>query len=171
MTLAADATLIKVGASIKSFRVVNGDIIYASALVGLALPGHGSEGFILPYAPAAFLCPIGFAMDAAITGDSSGTPVPRQSVDIGGGIIRLTVTGIANTVADVGKKVFPLTDNTFNLVEILNQIRIGNIVDSVSSTQVDVLVPPMFKLLNDWYENEQPTPTPTATPSPTPTPT
>lgn len=175
MTLAADAVLRKTvsasGDSLQSFRVVNADIVYASALVGQALIGHASAGYILPYAPAALLCPIGWSVDPAVTGDTSASPVPEASIDIGGGGKLLTVTGIANTIADIGKDVFPVTDNTFNLVRVANQIAIGTIYRSHSSTQVWVQTEPMWKYLNMWDVDEVPTPTPSPTPSPTPTPT
>lgn len=175
MTLAADATMRKTvsasGDSLQSFQVVNADIVYASALVGLALPGHGTPGFIVPYTPTANLCPIGFSVDPAVTGNSSGSPVPEASIDIGGGGMLLTITGLANTVADIGKKVYPVTDNTFALTYGANTINIGHIYRSQSATQAWVQVEPMFKLLNVWDAEEVPTPTPTPSPTPTPTPT
>lgn len=166
MTLAADVQMIKRTHVINNFRAVDSDILYAGALVGIALPGHASAGYILPYAPAQYLMPIGFAMDAAVTGDASASPVPEQSVDIGGGIVALTVTGIANDVTDIGKRVFPLTDNTFALVEsAAYQIMIGIVVGNRSSTEVDVLVCPMCSIAAIWEAEEIPTPTPTPTPT------
>ena len=128
-------------------------------------------GYIIPYTPTALLCPIGWSIDPAVTGDTSASPVPEASIDIGGGGKLLTVTGIANTVADIGKPVYPVTDNTFALVYGANQIPIGRIYRSQSSTQAWVQTEPMWKLLNVWEVDEVPTPSPSPTPSPTPTPT
>lgn len=146
--------------------VVDSDIAYAGTLVGLALPGHASAGYLVPYAPAANLCPIGFALDSAVTGDSSATPKPAQSVDIGGGIHLLTVAGIAGTQADVGDIVWASADDTFTLSEQSNGWPIGRIIGTFSATQVYVLVFSAAVLLEQFWTQEtsqafSPTPTPT----------
>ena len=172
MTATADLPLTnhRVGpANIWRVPVVNGDIVYAGTLVGLGMTGHAGAGYLVPYTSVTKLCPIGFALDAAVTGDSSASPKPAQSVDIGGGVHLLTVVGIAGTQADLGKRVWATADDTFSLVEQDAGYSIGVVLAAYSSTQVYVLVHPASVLLMRYHSVAEPDFTPTPTPTPTPT--
>lgn len=167
MALSADTTHETRPGPLRSgaFTVKNAATIYGNALVGLGMPGHASAGYVFPYAPAAYVCPVGFAIGPEQLGDTSASPVPTTEVSIEEHERKLTITGLAGTVADVGKAVWASADGTFTLTEQSNGWVIGTIKESVSATQAWVAIHSWQQFLLQ-YRTEvaqvfSPTPTPT----------
>lgn len=125
-----------------SYRIGNAASVAVGEYICL-----NTVGDAVTVADTAGFVPLGFAVgfsDKATAngtdlGDTAATPPPEVEVDIGGGIVEgLTVVGVAGTNADKGLKVYVTAANTFTLAETTNLPALGEIVRSVSATDVDV---------------------------------
>jgi len=105
------------GNSLHAAKVVNGDIIYKGALVGIAQDDFAttaSRGYAVPVSNTANITFAGVAL-RQVTGDTGATPVPEVEIDTSGVLLKkVTVTGVTAQL-DVGKEVYPTTDNVDDL--------------------------------------------------------
>ena len=102
------------------------------ALLALGHPTHatsGNRGVAYPFNDEAGAIPLGFA-DQPLTGDGT----LRASIEAGGRIRKVAVTGASSAAATNGKWVFATDDGTFTLTKTTPNIPVGIVVDWVTST-------------------------------------
>lgn len=156
MALTAN-TFYKVGQdrSVLALRVKDAEVIYAGAAIALGGPGHASAGYAFNFvADVTNTIFVGWALEA-VTGDTSATEPPEVKLDIGGRLFEnLAVSGLAGTIADVGKPVYMSDNGTFTVTApTTGQERplIGYITRAISATRVDVLSLSFAELLAQYY--------------------
>lgn len=126
-TFYVERTDTKLGPVVKS-----GSVIYGGALLALGHPTHGTSGnrgVAYPFNDEAGAIPLGFA-DQPLTGDGT----LRASIEAGGRIRKVAVTGSSSAAASNGKWVFATDDGTFTLTKTTPNIPVGIVVDWVQST-------------------------------------
>lgn len=132
MALSADVIYESASDQIQSVPAVNGDVLYAGALIGI-----DSAGYAAPWADTSNYNFAGVCMKQ-VTGDTSASPVPEANVNTSGMILKkVTVTG-ASGQTDVGVLVYASDDNTFDLSATSNVKAVGRISRYYQSTTCDV---------------------------------
>lgn len=133
-------------ADVESFQVVDTEVIYRDALVGIYDSTGADPGRIRPYAAGVTgLIPLGIALPHSgansVTGDTSASPVVECGVYVGETIVMgLPVTG-ASTVASVGVDFYCGTDNInsdLTLTQTGTDRAVGFISRYNSATSFDV---------------------------------
>lgn len=148
MALSANQNYETKGAGAKNIEVANAKVIYTDALVCINHRNHGSSGKrgrLAPFTVSNFKIPLGLGVNGAeatpVTGDSTATPPPRGTAAISTKIVRLPVTGLAGTAADVGLEVWASADGTFTTTRVAKYAWSGVVISEYSSTEAYVLMP------------------------------
>jgi hypothetical protein len=116
--LSANKTYVVAGRAKFTAQIIDGDIVYAGAYVGLGSRSHATaatRGRMLPYTDdVGGLIPLGFAEQKA-TGETT-TLLTETPVDVSGKVVKgVTITDDAATIADAGRWVYVTDDGTFTL--------------------------------------------------------
>lgn len=133
MALSADVIYSSATSEVQAVPALNGDILYAGALLGV-----DADGYAAPWSDAAGMTLLGICMKQ-VTGDTSASPVPEANVSSSGMILRqISVTSAAGQT-DVGALVFATDDNTFALgLTPTNVQAVGRVSRYYSGTTCDV---------------------------------
>ena len=139
-------------AEILSFRITDaavvafGDFVVVASATGLALRLTDVAGRIIVGRVIDF-DPPDVASDGSITGDTASDFPPEAVVATVAHVLeRITVVG-ASTIADVSADVFMTAERTFTLTPTASIPSIGSIVRFHSATEFDVLVRPVWELM------------------------
>ena len=132
MALSADVIYESASDQIQSVPAVNGDVLYAGALIAI-----DSAGYAAPWADPTNYNFIGVCMKQ-VTGDTSASPVPEANVNTSGMILKKATIGNASSQTDVGILCYATDDNTFTLSSTSNVNAIGRVSRWYSSTTCDI---------------------------------
>ena len=143
MALAANVGSMQVAAALlENPQVATTLEVYYGAYMALGSRDHGTaatRGRCLPFNDENGAIPLGWSLGRK-TGDTAASPIIRAEVDLSGRVYKnVAVTGLAGTVADVGRLVYATDDDTFDLTRPTLGIPIGIVMDFVSATNADVL--------------------------------
>jgi len=132
MALSADVIYTSASDVVQSVPAVNGDVLYAGALIGI-----NSAGYAAPWDDVANMMFIGVCMKQ-VTGDTSASPVPEANINTSGMILKKATIGNASSQTDVGILCYATDDNTFTLSSTSNVNAIGRVSRWYSSTTCDI---------------------------------
>ena len=132
MALSADVIYESASDQIQSVPAVNGDILYAGALIGI-----DSAGYAAPWADTTNYNFVGVCMKK-VTGDTSASPVPEANVNTSGMILKKVSIVNASSQTDVGILCYATDDNTLTLSSTSNVNAIGRVSRWYQSTTCDV---------------------------------
>ena len=117
----------------ESYLVVDADIVYAGALVGVS-----AAGFLIPWDNTATSRFVGIALDQ-VTGDTSADIPVEVACDTEGRTL-LSVAVASAVQGSVGAQVFSTTDNVADLALTATSPAIGWIKRFVSASDCDVVL-------------------------------
>jgi hypothetical protein len=122
--LAAPKTGLKVkGPASYAFRALDAEVIYPPGLVAITGENHGTPGRLVAYSGAAEEIPLGRTLGAGadskqggaggiVTGDTSASPEPTATVELGEEILeRRSVAGVSSLATSIGRLAYLNTDN------------------------------------------------------------
>jgi len=132
MALSADVIYESASDQIQSVPAVNGDILYAGALIGI-----DSAGYAAPWADTTNYNFAGVCMKQ-VTGDTSASPVPEANINTSGMILKKVTVPNASSQTDVGILCYATDDNTLTLSSTSNVNAIGRVSRWYQSTTCDV---------------------------------
>jgi hypothetical protein len=132
MALSADYIYETANPEIQAVPAVNGDVLYAGALIGI-----DSAGYAAPWDDVTNYNFVGVCM-RQVTGDTSASPVPEAEINTSGVILKKATIGNASSQTDVGILCYATDDNTFTLSSTSNVNAVGRVSRWYSSTTCDI---------------------------------
>jgi hypothetical protein len=141
MALSANGQAVIRGPQTLSFEAVNAAEIFNQSFMMLGSRSHATaavQGRARAWNDEVGAIPLGYSM-ARTTGNTSASPIVRAEVDLQGRVhANVVVTGLAGTVADVGRVIYMTDDNTFTLTRPTLGHPIGIVSNWISATNADV---------------------------------
>jgi len=132
MALSADVIYESASDVVQAVPAVNGDILYAGALIAI-----NADGYAVPWADTTGNNFMGVCM-RQVTGDTSASPVPEAEINTAGMILKKVTIVNASSQTDVGILCYATDDNTLTLSSTSNVNAIGRCSRWYSSTTCDV---------------------------------
>lgn len=127
---------------VSAFKIGNGKILYAGALIALATARHataGLPGYATPFAGAKGEFAIGRKYGSYVTGDTSASPIPEGEIELNGRVENnVAVSNLAGDITDVTKIVYATDDKTYDVTRPTRGQPVGMVIGSVSSTRAAV---------------------------------